>query len=100
MGAWGPGIFSDDTACDVRDEFRDLIGDGVSPEDATGQLLAQYTEGSEDPDENAVVIIALAVTQWKIGRLLDEVRDQAIAAVDAGADLGRWEGSPHLQRRR
>src|SRR5262245_48912698 len=26
MGAWGTGIFSDDTACDVRRDFHDLIG--------------------------------------------------------------------------
>lgn len=25
MSAWGPAIFSDDLACDVRDDYRELI---------------------------------------------------------------------------
>jgi hypothetical protein len=84
-------LFSDDTACDVRNEFRDLIGEGLTAEEATEQILASYPSVAEDPDEGSVVLIALAVTQWKTGRLLEVVRDQAVAAIDAGADLGRWE---------
>jgi hypothetical protein len=42
MGAWGTAIFSDDTARDIRDEFRDLIGEGLSTEQATEKLLSEY----------------------------------------------------------
>ena len=34
MGTWGTGLFSDDLAADVRDEFRDLIGEGLTTEAA------------------------------------------------------------------
>ena len=78
MGAWGPGLFSDDTACDVRDEFRDLIGQGVSVEDASERVLGPFVQ---DPDDGPVALIALAVTQWKTGRLLDSIRDRAIEAI-------------------
>ena len=35
----GTAIFSDDTASDVRDEWRDAIVDGLGAEDATRRLL-------------------------------------------------------------
>ena len=37
MGAWGPGLWSDDVACDVRDAYREAVEDGRSDEDATRQ---------------------------------------------------------------
>ena len=30
MGAWGTAIFADDLAADIKGDFRDLIGDGLS----------------------------------------------------------------------
>ncbi len=97
MGAWGPGLFSDDIACDVRDEFRDLVGQGVSVEDATERVLQPYLQ---NPDDGPVALIALAVTQWKTGRLLDAIRERAIEAIDSGADLPRWADSTGLARRK
>src|SRR5262249_1831234 len=40
---------------------------------------------------SAVCILALAVTQSKIGRLDPEVRSRALAVLDNGADLAIWE---------
>jgi hypothetical protein len=100
MGAWGPGLFSDDLACDVRGEFRDLIGEGLTTEQATQQILASYPSPDDDPDKGSVVLIALAATQWKTGRLLDPIRDQAVALIDAGADLDRWDGDDARSRQR
>jgi hypothetical protein len=42
MGAWGPAIFSDDNAADLRDNYRKLIGDGMSGADATDKQLDEY----------------------------------------------------------
>lgn len=100
IGAWGPGLFSDDLACDVRGEFRDLIGEGLTVEEATRRILASYPSPEDDPDNGSVVLIALAVTQWKTGRLLDLIRDQAVAVIDAGADLDRWDEDTAESRRR
>jgi hypothetical protein len=96
VGAWGPGIFSDDAACDVRDEFRTLIGDGVSTEEATRRILSTSSDIASD---DFVVLVALAVTQWKSGRLSDEIRERAVAAIDAGGDLDLWDvGNGRRQR--
>ena len=71
MGAWETAVFSDDTACDVRDNYVDLIGDGLSGVEATKKLLREWTGSLDDPDEGPVFWLALAATQWKNGRLED-----------------------------
>ena len=39
MGAWDTKIFGDDTACDVRDCYRELIEDGVDDAEAMRKTL-------------------------------------------------------------
>ena len=92
MGAWGTAIFSDDTAGDVRDRFRELIGKGLSTEQATDKLFRQYASSLNDPDDGSPFWLGLAVTQWKCGRLLERVKAKALDIIDTGADLKRWSG--------
>jgi hypothetical protein len=91
MGAWGTAIFSDDTAADVRDAFTDFVAEGLSPSEATERLLRERAELLADEDDAVAFWLALAATQWKLGRLLDDVRDRAVAIIDDGDDLRRWE---------
>lgn len=99
MGAWGPAIFSDDLASDIRADFRDLIGEGLTPQEATARILQEYADATEDVDDAPVFWMALAATQWKLGRLVPEVRDKAIRAIDDGADLHLWRDTPDLKKR-
>ena len=41
MGTWGVAIFSDDLAADIRGDFRELIGDGLTPSEATARHKAE-----------------------------------------------------------
>ena len=91
MGAWGVAIFSDDLAADLRADFREMIGDGLTPAEATDLLLVEYAATLEDPDEMPVFWIALASTQWKLGRLEDRTREMALQVIDNGTDLARWD---------
>ncbi|MGH9224311.1 MAG: DUF4259 domain-containing protein [Acidimicrobiales bacterium] len=91
MGAWGTAIFSDDVAADVRADWQGLIADGLTPEEATNRILADYAEYLEDPDDRSVVLLALAVSQWQSGRLQPAVRDAALEVINSGVDLERWE---------
>jgi hypothetical protein len=103
MGAWGPAIFSDDTAADTRDIFSDLVAEGLTATGATDRLIAESEEILADDDEGRVFWLALAATQWKLGRLVDSVRDRAIEIIDSGADLRRWKETPTtmlVQRRK
>lgn len=91
MGAWGTGIFSDDLACDIRDQFRDLIADGKSTEAATKKVLIDYSDTRDDEEEGPTFWIALAATQLQCGRLLNRIRDKAVRIIDQGGDLPRWQ---------
>ena len=70
MGVWGTSIFSDDLAADLRGDYRTMIGDGLSGPEATDRLLKSWMPSPDkDPDLAPVFWLALAVTQWKCGRL-------------------------------
>ena len=90
MGVWGTALFSNDLACDIRDHYRELIEDGVDDAEATRQTTAKYQASLDDPDDGTSAILALAVTQSKVGRLDPVIRDRALAAIEQGGDLSVW----------
>ncbi|HKW62377.1 MAG TPA: hypothetical protein VJN89_07530 [Candidatus Acidoferrum sp.] len=98
MGVWGTAIFSDDTACDIRDEYRDLVGDGHSGPAATDVLLEQWANET-DKHEWGVFWLALAATQWKCGRLEERVKEGALQVIESGSDLKRWEEDLLIRKR-
>ncbi len=101
MGAWGPGLWSDDTASDVRTTYREALEDGLSDEDATAKVLAEFAAELEDQDTSPVVWLALAVGQHYLGRLTGEVRDRALDVIRSGADSRRWQDAePRIRARR
>lgn len=99
MGAWGVAIFSDDLATDVRDDFRDLIGEGLSATQAVDKLLVEYASSANDVDEESVFWIALALTQWKLGRLEARSKEQALRMIESGQDLRRWQDTKLNKKR-
>jgi hypothetical protein len=100
MGVWGTAIFSDDTARDVREDYRDHLGDGLGGPEATKRLLKDWSSSLKDPDEAPVFWLALAATQWKCGRLEASVLEQALEIIDGGSDLARWEADSHDRKKR
>lgn len=100
MGAWGTGLFQDDTACDIRDDYKDHLGNGLSGTEATARILAEFKSLLADPAESSVVWFALAAVQWRHGRLEAETRERALELIDSGADLTRWQpGSRDFAKR-
>src|ERR1044071_4951326 len=99
MGTWGTALYSDDLAADLRDEFRDLIGDGLSSTEAVRKLRTDFSSSLRDADEASVFWLALADTGWRIGRLDEQVRQKALSIIDSGQDLRRWENSEDRTKR-
>jgi hypothetical protein len=99
MGTWGTGLFSDDEACDIRDEYGVLIAKGMSPAQASRKL----EEDRSELLESGLVPhfwLALAATQMKLGSLEDDVKNKALAEIEAGHDLERWSQSKDKAQRK
>ena len=90
MGAWGTGLYQDDTTCDIKDDYITYLKVGMTNEEATRKIIEENDWCFEYEDEGALLWFALADTQWKYGRLLDEVKEKAIECIDSGVDLEKW----------
>jgi hypothetical protein len=92
MGTWGTSIFADDTAAEVRDDYRDLVASGASDYEAREQITKKHLEVSEELRKiiEPVFWLALARAQWEIGRLDEETKSKAIAIIDSGQDIEQW----------
>lgn len=90
MGSWGVGLFSDDLACDVRDDYLAALADGLSADAARDRVLDRYSDALADTDEGPLVWLALAATAWKAGRLDDSTRDHALKIIAGRDGLERW----------
>lgn len=90
MGVWGPNIYQDDLAEEVRDYYKDQLHRGKKGTDITQELLSQYRNALSDSEDASVFWFALADTQWDLGRLEETVKKQALKYIENGSGLGRW----------
>ena len=91
MGAWGTSIFSDDLSLDVRSEYSVLLSIGKTNEESERMLIDYYSDILDcgNPDED-VFWFALAISEWKKGRLSRFVQEKALYFLENGKDLERW----------
>ncbi|WP_127497399.1 DUF4259 domain-containing protein [Paenibacillus glycanilyticus] len=96
MGAWGTGIFDDDTTCDVRDDYFDLLAEGLTAEEASKSILNSYHEEFDDEEDLEVmtlVYLGLAGAQLEKKHVLENIKIKTITLIDSGAELSLWEDS-------
>ena len=99
MGAWGPGIFADDDTEDLRADYRNYLGDTQSDVGATDAVARDYGASFDRLADTTAFWLALALIQWKLGRLDPRVKDAALKIIDEGFDLAKWDGSPDQPKR-
>ena len=101
MGTWGTDIFSDDLASDVRDDYLQLLEDGLPDDQITNQLLCEFADAVIDSEDGPVFWLALSATQLEFGRLEDRVKQKALQIIEEETDLQRWDEFPEdrLKRR-
>lgn len=102
MGAWGPGIFESDAACDVRGLAMELLTLGLDPALVRQEIERDLGDGNGNGD--AEQWIALALTMHKIGRIDEGVRSKALELIDSGQALQEWialtdTGDPSIKAR-
>lgn len=91
MGAWGPGLYQDDIAEDVKTEYVNLLRVGKTNQEATEKMIEDNQMIIDDFDSAPIFWFALADTQWKLGRLLPNVKDKALMYLENADDLKKWE---------
>ena len=100
MGAWGANLYQDDVALDVKDEYKDILRRGKTNEEAMQEIIDKYQELLEDAEDRGVFWLALADTQWNLGRLDEQVKEHALEVIELGTDLKRWESNEKLYNKR
>ena len=95
MGAWGVKLDQNDIYADVRDLYTALLRCGLSDEDALNKTQEKFSAYAED--DNLLFRLSLADVMFRLGRLTNEVRDNALHIIDSGADLDTWYQSSQEQ---
>lgn len=93
MGAWGTAIYSNDIACDVRDDCN-IIFAFYDTEEGNSILFKEYKsiiDQSYVDNEYASFWYALADWQWKHGLLNEAVKFKALDLLDKYAGIEEWE---------
>ncbi|CAM2877239.1 hypothetical protein HAHI6034_01140 [Hathewaya histolytica] len=98
MASWGPKLYQDDVAEDVRDYYKDQLKRGKTNEEVTKELIDDNEDIILDEDEAPVFWFALADTQWNLGRLLSFVKEKALEYLKSSTNLERWEKEAINQR--
>ena len=93
MGAWGSKLYANDTTCDVRDTYLDFLQDQLSNKESYEKTLDKYIEYIGD-DEEPLFWFALAETQWKVGRLMPAVKENALHWIEKSTDRNFFPGHP------
>ncbi len=79
MGIWGFGLYQNDTALDIKDQFKEMYNAGKqSVERITEKLIEDFEDIMGITDEEPLFWYALADTQWNFGVLLPSVKERAL----------------------
>lgn len=90
MGAWGSGLYANDTTGDVRDTYIGFLKEQLSNCEAYEKTRETFREYLEDPDEAPFFWFALSDTQWRVGRLIPEVKSEALEWINKEGGIELW----------
>lgn len=88
MGAWGTGFWQNDTALEVKEDFRKYFKYGSTDKDGIDYVIEKTIDINDD-DDGPVVTMVIAGELWRIGRLDDEWHKKAVSASER--DLAKWK---------
>ena len=60
-------------------------------EEAEQKILEEYEETLRGTEDEPVLWFALALIEWRKGRLTERVKIKALEWIERGGDLERWE---------
>lgn len=90
MGTYGTALYDNDTACDIRGDYVDMLRRGKTGEEATQILIQKNGDIWGDSEEEPLFWYALADTQWNVGQLLPAVKEKALFFLEQTEGSARW----------
>ena len=100
MGTWGPGLYSNDDASDIKNDVRDMLAYGWTREAIITELTRNYNLRQID-EETSPVWLTIADTMWNYGILTEEIKRIAFRIIDEGIDIAAWaEKSTSIRKKR
>lgn len=101
MGAWGTGLYQDDVADDIKNDYINKQKAGKSEEVALKEILDENDAVFEEDDDKYAAWFALADTMWKYGRLTEEVKQKALEVVEEEKNCieERWQDRKDVLKR-
>ena len=91
MGTWGPKLYEDDLAEDIKNEYEELLEKGKNNKEAIEDIYQIYKEEIEDSDEKSVFWMVLADILYKNKNLTKFVKEKALKEIELGENLERWK---------
>lgn len=84
MAAWGTGLYQDDVAEDVKEDYYNCFReDGLDNKAAYERMLSRYSEIKDDTEDGPIFWMALSDVMWDLGKLNEEVKEKAYYAADS-----------------
>lgn len=99
MGAWGPGLFENDDAVDLREGYRVFLADAQSDTGATEAAALDFGASFERPGDTTAFWLALGLIQWRMGRLDPHVKTLCLQIIDQDLDLAQWTNPSDRKKR-
>lgn len=93
MGAWSAEIFDDDGADEIKEEYKILLGYGMSLEESYKKIEDYFYPDYKGQHDEDVYWLSIALFQWQNGILLDEVKQRALECIEDEEYLERWKES-------
>jgi len=103
MGAWGPGLYSDDTAREVRDVIQEIVRLPKSGDELLDVLFQACPPGNESDDDYTITWLVAADQFHKYGIACARLFHTASQLIEEGADdaaMARLEMSATDRRKR
>jgi len=102
----GPSILSNDLAADLRDEWKEYLGEGHTPESISEKLILWADDEGifNDEEEEYDYWLSFALIQWNTGRLQANVKEKALSLLNDQTfnkiESERWFEKSDLKKRR
>lgn len=90
MGVWGPKLYQDDIAVDLKDDFNELYKKESDINKITELLLVKYKNIINDEEDGPIFWLILADIQWKYGILQPKIKENALKYIKNGSNLKIW----------